>query len=98
MNVSADKATLFNPIPDDERGRLLEKYGLHKIATMVAHGYTQNLASLISTIDELRGDASFVDVFKLVRFGVPWEDIPLALQLPEDMVRGIYIYNGSGRN
>ena len=81
---------LLDPIPEEEREFLLRKHGLHKIAAMVAHGHTQELDAAISTIDELRGGANYGDALRVMAMGVPLEDVPVAAQLPVEMVAGIY--------
>ena len=81
---------LFEEIPWDEREFLLGKHGLHKIATMVAHGYAWKIDESIRAIDKFRGDANYADVFRVLELGVPHEDLHLAAQLPTEMVKELY--------
>ena len=84
-----EAVNIFGLIPEEEKAFLFDKYGLHKIATMVAHGYTQNLDFMLTVFDNC-GGASYEDCFRLMETGVPVEDLLHATQLPIEMVEEFY--------
>jgi hypothetical protein len=85
---------LFSAIPEKERLFLLNKHGIHKLATIAAYGRTDNIDEIITTLDELNEElpeeANYGTIMQLLAVGVPVEDLHLAVQLPEDMVAEIY--------
>lgn len=90
--LSQDHA-LFAAIPKDERLPLLRKYGFHKLATLVSHGFAENLDEIIAALEspELEAlDTNLSQLMYLLTLGVPTEDLAMAAQLPEDMLEGIY--------
>ena len=77
-------------IPEEERRFLFEKHGFHKLAMMLSYGYNENIDNLLCDIDEFRETVNYGEVLELMAMGTPMEDIPLALQLPPEMVKEIY--------
>jgi hypothetical protein len=93
-NNPMNNYVLFASIPQDEKLPLLEKYGFHKVATSVAYGHTENIDSVLTTLDELNADlpeeANYATIMNLLALGVPVEELHVAVQLPPEMAAEIY--------
>lgn len=93
LGSQVENAQMFEAIPSEERLPLLKKHGFHKVATFVAHGHTEDIDTIINTLDELnKGNEpiSYGVLMDLLELGVPAEDLQLAAQLPPEMVEGLY--------
>ena len=88
--------TTFSMVPKRERAFLLEKYGFQKVALMVAHGHASDIDTVLTSFEEMRGNMTYHEFFRMMEFGVPVEDLPLTAQLPIEMVEELYSAN-SGR-
>lgn len=85
---------LFASIPEEERMTLLDKYGLHQIATIVSYGYTEGIDTILTTVDkmteEFGAEADYGSVLACLQMGVPLEELEVAVQLPPEMIAEIY--------
>lgn len=90
----ADDYSLLNSIPKEDRLSLYRRFGLHKIATLVAYGHTDNIESVLSDLDTLNSSlpkpANYGKIMSLLAAGVPSEDFHLAVDLPDDMLSEFY--------
>lgn len=86
--------TLFAPIPEEDKLPLLRKYGFHKVATIVAYGYTEKIDRILTIIEDLNKElpegANYGTIMSVLSMGVPVEDLHMAVQLPLEMVQEIY--------
>ena len=93
-NLLKGNVTLFASIPRTERQHLLESYGLHKIAAIVSHGYTEGVESILLTLDSMNeqfGDvANYSSLLTCLKMGIPVEELETAIQLPPEMIAEIY--------
>lgn len=85
---------LFAPIPQEEKVRLLNRYSLHEIATIVSYGYTEKVDVILRTLEDMNhefsAEANYASILECLRIGVPLEELEVAVQLPPEMIAEIY--------